>query len=112
MCSFALSLRVTFVGPSRVLALRTQARRSRPLVLVVVSGRPMDLTAVRDEADAIVAAWLPGSEGGGIADLLFGVTPVEGRLSMPWGDDYPASHGLFLPPPAVSSGAHCEADAM
>jgi beta-glucosidase len=52
---------------------------------VVVSGRPLILDrALRHEADAIVAAWLPGSEGAGVADDLFGVRPYTGRLPMTW----------------------------
>jgi beta-glucosidase len=53
--------------------------------VVVVSGRPLILdSAQRDAADALVAAWLPGSEGAGVADTLFGVRPFTGRLPMSW----------------------------
>ena len=34
--------------------------------------------------DALVASWLPGSEGAGVADVLFGRRPFTGRLSMTW----------------------------
>jgi beta-glucosidase len=54
-------------------------------VIVVVSGRPLILDpAQRNEADAIVAAWLPGSEGAGVADTLFGARPFTGKLPMTW----------------------------
>jgi beta-glucosidase len=54
-------------------------------VIVVVSGRPLILdSAQRDAADAIVAAWLPGSEGAGVADTVFGARPFTGRLPMTW----------------------------
>jgi beta-glucosidase len=54
-------------------------------VMVVVSGRPLILDpAQRDEADAIVAAWLPGSEGAGVADTLFGTRPFTGKLPVTW----------------------------
>jgi len=53
--------------------------------VVVVSGRPLILdSALRDEADAIVEAWLPGSEGAGVADNLFGVRPYTGKLPVSW----------------------------
>jgi beta-glucosidase len=53
--------------------------------VVVVSGRPMILDpAQRDEADALVAGWLPGSEGAGVADDLFGVRPYTGKLPVSW----------------------------
>src|SRR4051812_42280491 len=54
-------------------------------VIVVVSGRPLILDpAQRDAADAIVAAWLPGSEGAGVADTLFGARPFTGKLPVTW----------------------------
>jgi beta-glucosidase len=54
-------------------------------VMVVVSGRPLILDpAQRDRVDGIVAAWLPGSEGAGVADTLFGVRPFSGKLPVSW----------------------------
>jgi beta-glucosidase len=53
-------------------------------VVVVVSGRPMILTDQLPEMDALVASWLPGSQGEGVADVLFGHRPFTGRLSMTW----------------------------
>jgi len=50
----------------------------------VVSGRPIALGEVFDEADAVVAAWLPGTEGDGVADVLFGDTKFTGKLSFSW----------------------------
>ena len=55
-----------------------------PVVVVVVSGRPLILGEVADTADAIVAAWLPGSEGQGVADVLFGDFEPTGKLSFTW----------------------------
>jgi beta-glucosidase len=55
-----------------------------PVVVVVVSGRPMILGDVADTADAIVAAWLPGTEGQGVADVLFGDHKPTGKLSFTW----------------------------
>jgi beta-glucosidase len=53
--------------------------------VVVVSGRPLIIDpAQRNAADALVAAWLPGSEGAGVADTLFGVRPFNGRLPVSW----------------------------
>jgi beta-glucosidase len=44
----------------------------------------MILGRVLDDADALIAAWLPGTEGGGVADVLFGDDPPTGRLSHSW----------------------------
>ena len=53
-------------------------------VVVVVSGRPLVLTDQVGQMDALVASWLPGSQGEGVADVLFGKRPFTGRLSMTW----------------------------
>ncbi len=55
-----------------------------PVVLVLLSGRPLILGPALEQADGVVAAWLPGSEGGGVADILFGVAKPVGRLSRTW----------------------------
>ena len=53
-------------------------------VVLVVSGRPQVLTDQLGDIDGLVASWLPGSEGTGVADVLFGRRPFTGRLSMTW----------------------------
>ena len=54
-------------------------------VMVIVSGRPLILDAAqRDRVDGLVAAWLPGSEGAGVADTLFGTRPFTGGLPVSW----------------------------
>ncbi len=53
-------------------------------VLVLLSGRPMIITDALEQSDAFIAAWLPGTEGQGIADVLFGDVPFTGRLSFTW----------------------------
>ncbi|MBX6357433.1 MAG: glycoside hydrolase family 3 protein [Micromonosporaceae bacterium] len=56
-------------------------------VVLVVSGRPQVLTDQLGEIDALVASWLPGSEGAGVADVLFGRRPFTGRLPVTWPRD-------------------------
>jgi beta-glucosidase len=54
-------------------------------IVVIVSGRPLILDPAQlRRMDALVAAWLPGSEGTGVADPLFGTRPYTGRLPMTW----------------------------
>ena len=53
------------------------------VITVLISGRPMILDSVLDDSDAILAAWLPGTEGDGIADILFGASPT-GKLPHSW----------------------------
>lgn len=57
---------------------------SKKLVVIIVSGRPLDLGPDISDWDAIVAAWLPGSEGDGVADVLFGDYPFTGKLPLVW----------------------------
>jgi beta-glucosidase len=54
------------------------------LILVVLAGRPLIVTEQLSQVDALVAAWLPGTEGGGIADVLCGHYPFTGRLPFTW----------------------------
>lgn len=82
-----------FVGDRKDLAFRDEeglnllkAYRAKgvPTVAVFLSGRPMWMNRELNAAVAFVAAWLPGSEGAGVADVLFGQRPATGRLSFSW----------------------------
>jgi beta-glucosidase len=69
-------------------ALVTAAKRSgKPLVIVLLTGRPLILGDLVDAASALVIAWLPGTEGGGVADVLFGAAKPTGRLPCSWPRD-------------------------
>jgi beta-glucosidase len=57
---------------------------SKKLVVIILSGRPLIITGQFQVADAWVAAWLPGTEGSGIADVLFGNYPFTGKLPYTW----------------------------
>ncbi len=70
--------------------------RGLPVVSVFLSGRPLWVNPEMNQSDAFVAAWLPGSEGGGIADLLFQSDPAfdfTGRLSFSWPSSAVVSEG-------------------
>ena len=58
--------------------------RAQRLVVVLLSGRPLVVTDQLAGWDAFVAAWLPGTEGNGVADVLFGQAPFTGRLPYTW----------------------------
>ncbi|MFG6503020.1 glycoside hydrolase family 3 N-terminal domain-containing protein [Microbacterium sp. P05] len=53
-------------------------------VVLVVSGRPQLVTDAVGEMNALVASFLPGSEGAGVADVLFGARDFTGRLPLTW----------------------------
>jgi beta-glucosidase len=81
-----------YLGDRRDLALPDEDLRSIanvkaagiPLVVVLVSGRPMIVGEALGQADAFLAAWLPGSEGQGVADVLFGAHNPTGKLPFSW----------------------------
>lgn len=64
--------------------LRTLKAKGVPTVAVFLSGRPMWMNRELNAADAFVASWLPGGEGAGVADVLFGQREASGRLSFSW----------------------------
>ncbi|KUN25022.1 glycosyl hydrolase [Streptomyces corchorusii] len=52
--------------------------------VLIVSGRPQLVGDRLDEIDALVASWLPGTEGEGVADVLYGKRPFTGQLPVTW----------------------------
>jgi beta-glucosidase len=72
------------LGEADQAALANAKNAGIPLVLVVVSGRPLILGEALEQADAVVAAWLPGTEGLGVTDVLLGDHPPTGRLPFTW----------------------------
>jgi beta-glucosidase len=67
-----------------VQAVRNAKKAGVPVVVVLFSGRPLILEPILGDVDALVAAWLPGTEGDGIADVLFGTYNPTGKLSITW----------------------------
>ncbi len=63
-------------------------KHCQKLVVILLSGRPLIITGQFPLAESWVAAWLPGTEGGGVADVLFGEYPFTGTLPYTW----PRSH--------------------
>lgn len=57
---------------------------SKKIIVIIVSGRPLDIKEYAANWDAIIAAWLPGTEGQGVADVLFGDYPFTGILPVKW----------------------------
>jgi beta-glucosidase len=60
------------------------ARSGVPTVAVLVSGRPLAIADQLPHWSALVAAWLPGTEGAGVADVLFGEAVPTGTLPHSW----------------------------
>ncbi|VAI36757.1 unnamed protein product [Triticum turgidum subsp. durum] len=76
-------------------------------VVVLVSGRPLVVEPYLDTMDALVAAWLPGTEGHGVADVLFGDYGFSGKLPRTWVrsvDQLPMNYGDKLYDPLFPFG--------
>ena len=57
----------------------------KPIVLVIMAGRPIQLTDIIDDLDAVLMAWHPGTMGGAaIYELLYGIFAPSGRLPVSW----------------------------
>ena len=65
-------------------ALDNMRKTGIPVVVILISGRPLIINDCFDKADAFIAAWLPGTEGQGVADVLFGDYEPTGTLSFTW----------------------------
>ena len=64
--------------------LKRVKEKNRPYLIILVSGRPMLIEDEIKDCDALIAVWLPGTEGAGIADVIFGDHAPTGKLSMSW----------------------------
>lgn len=72
------------LGKEDIEAIENIKKAGMPVVAVLVSGRPLIIDQALGRCDAFVAAWLPGTEGQGVADVLFGDYKPTGKLSFSW----------------------------
>jgi beta-glucosidase len=70
--------------PEDLHVIKNITSRGVPVIAVLISGRPLITNLELEASSAFVAAWLPGSEGGGVADVLFGGENFSGKLSFSW----------------------------
>ncbi|MEP5765181.1 MAG: glycoside hydrolase family 3 N-terminal domain-containing protein [Halieaceae bacterium] len=78
------SLVLADLHPEDLQAITNITSRGVPVIAVMVSGRPLVTNQELAASSAFVAAWLPGSEGQGVADVLFGDHNFQGKLSFSW----------------------------
>ncbi|MYE80819.1 MAG: glycoside hydrolase family 3 protein [Gammaproteobacteria bacterium] len=97
---YARSQVLAEVHPEDVACIRRIAARGVPVVAVLISGRPLVVEEEMAASTAFVAAWLPGSEGLGVGEVLLGREDFAGRLPLPWPSAagnvprFPAGFGL------------------
>ena len=92
---------IVFEAAEELALLRRLRGAGVPVVSVFLSGRPLWVNPLLDASDAFVAAWLPGSEGGGIADVLF--TTADGARA----PRFPRQALLLVAEAARAGGAQC-----
>ncbi|MCC8250311.1 glycoside hydrolase family 3 protein [Saccharothrix luteola] len=79
------SLEAAKLYPNDLAVLDKVSGKGTPVVTVYLSGRPLHVNKELNRSDAFVAAWLPGTEGGGVTDLLIrGKHTFTGKLSFSW----------------------------
>lgn len=104
---YGRTLTLAETHPEDLATIQRIAERGIPVVAVLVSGRPLVVNAELERSHAFVAAWLPGSEGAGVADVLFGHAPFSGTLPFAWpaadaaptdrpAERFPLGYGLRL----------------
>lgn len=72
------------ISSADVATVRNMKQSGIPVIVILISGRPMLINQILPYCDAIIAAWLPGTEGDGVADILFGDYQPTGLLSNSW----------------------------
>lgn len=72
------------LAPEDVAAVKAMKNAGLRVVAILLSGRPMIVDDILNDCDALVAAWLPGTEGRGVSDVLFGDFSPVGKLSFSW----------------------------
>ena len=89
------TLELAKLHPEDLATIKNISGKGIPLVVVLISGRPLVVNQELAESTSFVAAWLPGSEGHGVSDVLFGDYDFQGKLSFSWPKD-PADNILNL----------------
>ena len=74
------------LSPEDLEAIAKTKAKSKKIVVLIIAGRPLDISSYTKNWDSIVASWLPGSEGEGVADVLFGLYPFSGISPVKWND--------------------------
>jgi beta-glucosidase len=74
---------ITIAGDQQTLVQTCQAS-GKPVITILLTGRPNALGTIPNNSAALVAAWLPGTEGNGVSDVLYGDFNFTGKLTVTW----------------------------
>lgn len=72
------------LAQDQVEMIRRVRKNCGKLIVLLLSGRPIIVSDWVNEVDGLIAGWLPGSEGDGVAEVLFGKQPFSGELRYDW----------------------------
>jgi len=86
--SYGHSLKLSDLHPEDISAINNIRKKGVPVVAIYVGGRPLVANDEIENSAAFLAAWLPGSEGAGVADVIFGDYNFQGKLSFDWPEEY------------------------
>jgi beta-glucosidase len=78
------SLELNKLYPEDLQTIKNITDKGVPVITILISGRPLIIEPELTASSAFIAAWLPGSEGQGISDVLFGDYDFSGKLSFSW----------------------------
>lgn len=70
--------------PEDLATIRKLRAKGIPVVTLMICGRPLVIEQELEQSQAFMVAWFPGSEGQGVADVLFGDYSPQGKLSFSW----------------------------
>jgi len=82
--AYGNSLELAQLHPEDYSIIKQLSDNNIPVVTILVSGRTLYIDKELEKSDAFIAAWLPGSEGQGVADVIFGDYNFTGKLSFTW----------------------------
>jgi len=72
------------LNPTDLAAIENVKKQGIPFVVILYSGRPIIITDAIEKCNAFVAAFLPGTEGEGVTDVIFGDYNPTGKLPVSW----------------------------
>ena len=78
------SLELKELHPEDYQVIKALSDKGLPVIVILISGRTLIINPELEESAAFIAAWLPGSEGQGVSDMLFGDFNFQGKLSFSW----------------------------
>jgi len=81
---YGKTLELAIKHPEDLQTIKNITAKGIPVISLLISGRPLVVNQELEESKAFIAAWLPGSEGQGVADVIFGDYDFQGKLSFSW----------------------------